>query len=197
MVRLFPLLLTLLMAAPVTAASPVKARVPSGAGILLIGTGAGAKSHSLLLYKEPALGRIAEMDVKRLPHLAPAVSCPEGTKVIIVKAKKSGWYRIVYDEGEREGWLEGRPSYSFFRWEELLRERQVTLLGGLKKEFYQLRRTPNGSAEIVETLGKGGRITSQGIEGDWLRAVTPGGAQGWLRWRDDNGRLVIVVTVNP
>lgn len=197
MLRLFSLLLLLLMAAPVTAASPVKARIPSGAGILLVGKDSDAPLTPLRLYKEPALGRIAEIGINRLPNLAQAVSCPEGSAAIIVKAKKSGWYRIVYDEGEREGWLEGRPTYSFFRWEELLRNRPVTLLGGLRKEFYQLRRNPKSSAEVVENLVKGGRITSQGIDGDWLSVVTPGGNKGWLRWRDDNGRLVIAITVNP
>lgn len=196
MLRLLPLLLALFMAtAPATAASPVKARVPSGTGVLLVNKRSDAESSPLLLFKEPALGRIAEIDISRLPPLAQAISCPEGTVAVIVTAKKAGWFRIVYDEGEREGWIAGRPSYRFFRWEELLRNRPVTLIGGLRKEFYQVRRTPNVSAEIMETLGKGSRVTSLDIDGDWLRSTTSGGSQGWLRWRDENGRLVIAINL--
>ena len=188
--KLFALFVGLLIFASPAAAAPVKARIPAGIGILLMRNGTPPPA----IFKEPSLGRIAEIDAGKLPSLAQSISSPEGSIPVIVTSKKSGWYRIIYDDGEREGWIEGRSGYQLFRWDELLRNRPIELIGGLKKEFYQLRRAPDISSEPVENLGKGSRVTALGIQGEWVSVITPK-AQGWLRWRDDNDRLVIAVNL--
>jgi hypothetical protein len=195
MLKLFALLVSLLIfAAPAAPASPAKARIPCGIGILLIDKAPKEKLLPLVIYKEPSLGRIAEIDTGRLPPLSQSVSCPQEFTPVIVTSKKSGWYRIIYDDGEREGWIEGRSGYQLFRWDELLRNRLIELIGGLKKEFYQLRRAPDSSSELVENLGKGNRVTTMAMQGEWVSVITPK-AQGWLRWRDDNDRLVIAINL--
>jgi hypothetical protein len=187
MLKSTALFLLLLVAAPPAAAvSPVKARTLSGLGIMLI----SKEQPKLSLFKEPSIGRIATIDASLLP-LSQSIHPPEGFISAIVTTKKKGWFRIFYDDGEREGWIEGRSSYLFYRWEELLKDRQVILLGGLKKEYYQLRKSPDFSLEPLEPVGKGVRVTALRAEGDWVKARTDSRAEGWLRWRDDNARLVI------
>lgn len=194
MLKTFALLVTIaLFAAPASAAAPVKARVLSGIGILLIRNGSPEEPSPLALFKEPSLGRIAGIDVTKLPVLSQTISQQEGITPVIVTSKKSGWYRIIYDEGERDGWVKGRSSYQFHRWEELLSNSPVSLIGGLRKEFYLLRKTPDNSAESISTLGKGIRATSLQVEGDWLRVSTDSQLKGWIRWRDENSRLVIAI----
>lgn len=181
------LLLALLAAAPV-AAAPLKARTQSGSGILLIG-----REHlQLTLYREPSLGRIATLAVTALP-LSPSIKPPAGFAAAVVTAKKLDWYRIIYDESEREGWIKGGASYRYLRWQELLADRPVIMLGGLRKEYYQLRRTTGFSAEPLEPVNQGVAIKGVRIEADWLEAVSASTARGWLRWRDDNNRLVISI----
>jgi len=196
MTRATALLLLLLIAVSSTAAaSPAKARILSGIGILLIRS-EPAKPAPLRLFKELYLERITATEAALLPGLSPSLLPPEGFTPAIVTAKKSGWYRIVYDNGEREGWLEGRSSYQFYRWEELLKNRQLTLIGGLRKDYYLLRRDPVISSETLETVFKGSRITSLRAEGDWMKVITESNMQGWLRWRDDNSRLVIAINLD-
>jgi len=189
------LLLFSLSASPAVAASPVKARVLSGIGIILFRSDAAKQQPALILFKEPSLGRIAALDIALIPALSQSITPPEGFTPAIVTSKKSGWYRIVYDDGEREAWIEGRSSYQFYRWEELLKNRQVAMLGGLKKDFYLLRSGPDLSAASIAAVDKGSRVNSLFTDGDWIRVLTDSHTDGWLRWRDENSRLVISVNL--
>jgi len=196
MLKLFVLLASIsLFFAPATAAAPVKARVPGGIGILLIQNGTAEKASPLAIFKEPSLGRIAEIDATKLPSLAQSILAPEGITPAIVTSKKSGWYKIIYDDGEREGWIKSRSSHQFYRWEGLLKDRFVSLIGGLRKEFYLLRKSPDSSSESITQLGKGSRMSSLKVEGDWIRVVTDSRTEGWLRWLDENSRLVIAINL--
>lgn len=189
------LLLILLTALPqqLQAASPPKARSLSGIGLMLIRNESGARPSRLVLYREPAIGRVADKGVGQLPSIVPSLLTPEGLKAIVVTEKKVGWYRIVYDDGERQGWLQESFTFKFQRWEELLQGRGVTLPAGLKKDFYQLRSKPDAAAEPLETLGRESVLTVQRVIGDWLHVQQGGEAGGWLRWRDDNDRLLVHV----
>lgn len=196
MVRTAALLVSVtLLAASAAAAAPVKARISSGIGIVLIPGSSAEKNSTLTIFKAPSLGRITGIDAGTVPSLAQSIISPEGTVAVIVTSKKSGWYRIVYDDGEREGWIENRSSYQFYRWDMLFRNRAVSLIGGLRKEFYLLRKNPDSAAESIAPLGKGSRVTSLQAEGDWIRVVTDSGAEGWIRWRDENSRLVVKITL--
>lgn len=192
MLKLFTLLTAMLLAtAPAAIAAPVKARVPSGIGVLLMSKVPEHKRSPLIIYDEPSLGRITEINPASLPSLSQSIASGDESVPVIVTSVRAGWYRIIYDEGEREGWIEGRSSYQFHRWKELLANREVALIGGLKKEYYLLRKTAGNTAASAETLTKGTGFISLFADGDWIRAMTGSRSQGWLRWRDDNSRLVI------
>jgi hypothetical protein len=187
--------LSLLVLSTSFAASPVKARPLTGIGILLVKETQPGNDSTLRLYREPKLGRIAEVKVEKLPLLSSYIVAGAGHRVAVVTAKRLGWYRIIYDDGEREGWVEGRHPGTFLRWAEFLPGREATLLPGLKKEFYQLRREPSLTSDPLELLGRENRIYCIGLDGEWLKVLTKGGKAGWLRWRDENSRLLLAVTI--
>ena len=195
MLKPFILLMALLFAVSSATAAPVKARIPSGIGILLINKIPAGINTPIIIYKEPSLGRLAEREPGRLPSLSQSISSPDLSVPAIVTLKKSGWYRIIYDDGEREGWIENQPSYKFIKWADLLRGRSVSLIGGLRKEFYILHREATVSSEQIEPVEKGKLFTPLQIKGDWMLVITNSGAEGWLRWQDDNSRLVISTTL--
>jgi len=199
MPRRFLLLLLLLLplaALPLQlqAASPVKARSLSGSGLLFLGSDNGRQSSRLVLYREPGIGRLAELAAERLPQLNPQVQTADGLQAVIVTAKKLGWYRIVYDDGEREGWLQGQFRYRFQRWDELLPGKGVVFPAGLRREFYQLRSGPDPAAAQLVTIDRESGLTVLTVDGDWIMVRSKAAVSGWLRWRDDNGRLLMAVT---
>lgn len=190
------LLLLLVLVAlplPLAAASPVKARSLSGSGLLLLRGGGDGSRPALVLHREPGMGRIGELAVDQLPAITPAVQLPDGSVAVIVTVKQLDWYRIVYDSSERQGWLQDRRGDRYRRWEDLLPGRGVALPAGLKKEFYALRRVPEVDAESLLTLGREDVLTVIRVVGDWIEVRHGAPLSGWLRWRDDNGRLVIAV----
>jgi hypothetical protein len=187
--RFFLLLLLAAIPLQLHAASPQKARSLSGSGLLLLRSENGRQPSRLVLYREPGLGRIAELDAAQLPQLCLSFNPP----AVIVTAKKLGWYRIVYDDGEREGWLQGQPAYRYQRWEELLQGREAAFPTGLRKEFYLLRSEPDSAARQLDTIDRESSFTVVKVAGDWINVRRGGAASGWLRWRDENGRLLIAV----
>jgi len=177
------------MALSVYAASPVKARPLSGIGVLTIREG----GDDLVLYREPGLGRVSELPAAKLPALFTLPGPASGSYPAVVLSSRPGWLRIIYDETESYGWLERRRGDLFLTWEQFLNGRACSLLAGLRQDYYQLRRAPSSTAETVANVGRGDRLQVGMVEGDWINVRDNRGNDGWLRWRDDNARLLITL----
>lgn len=176
-----------IVATSLNAALPVKARVPGGIGLLLVPRG----ETELVIYKEPKIGRVTEKTVKAFPALQFIHTDPQKIPVIVT-SRKPGFYRVIFDDGEREGWIDSRISQvEFFRWQELLPGRTISLISGLRKEFYTLKNLPTPSAPVISQIEKGRPCAALSIDGDWMQVRTETNATGWFRWQDENGRLVI------
>jgi hypothetical protein len=169
-------------------AAPVKARPPAGIGVFCV-PDHSAEQTSLVIYREPGIGRILATEITGLPYrqqnAAGAYSC------LPVIARRHGWLKIIYDDAERDGWTENRNDWYFLRWEEFLAGRPIALFKGLRKDYYQSRREPQVSAELLESLAPQQPIDVLEVAGGWLLVATGGRKLGWLRWYDDNGRLLV------
>jgi len=78
-------------------------------------------------------------------------------------------------------------------WEAYLKGRVIRLFSGLKKSFYTLRREPVGSAPEVADLSKPLTLRVVQLQENWALVVNDLTVSGWLRWRDDDGRFLIVI----
>lgn len=181
------LFFTFFLTNSLSAAQPVKARVPGGIGLLFL----QPDHKELAIYREPQLTRIAEKTPESLPPLQFITTMTQQIP-IVVTSRKPGFYRIVYDHAEREGWIEaGKSGEQFLRWADLLPGRKVSLITGLRKEFYTLKSSPTPSAATVAPIEKGKTLTVISVESCWMQVMTDSKATGWIRWQDENGRLVI------
>lgn len=194
---LIPLLVLLPLFSAV-AASPVKARPLSGVGVLVMnGTqpGASAEAKKLQLYREPMIGRLAMLTVDRLPKLTQYITPAEGVAYAIVISIRPGWLCLLYDDAERGGWVERRKAGEFFRWGQFLAGRSITMLPGIRQDYSRLRQEPSLSSPPLESAGKNEPLTVVKVEGDWVRVSRGNSASGWLRWRDDNSRLLVSINM--
>lgn len=181
-----------LRAAPLTPQPPAM-RPYAGIGVLLLAPALdepGVLPRQLPLYDEPAIYRRGVLEIPRVPRHA-SIFGPDGGQIpLIVMARKGAWSRVVYDDAGREAWIDPGRRGTYYAWDSFFVARSGFLLPGLQKRLYQLFRAP-GSEPLI-SLSPGQVFGIAGLEGDWIRLVANDrNPEGWLRWRDEDGRLLI------
>jgi hypothetical protein len=172
------------------------ARPRAGIGILVLRAFVPERIDELKalpIYAAPGIGRLAEIDGTLLPSLAPAVTPFAGESAVAVLDRRGDWLKVAYDDAGREGWIRCRSFWDFIPWRDFLAGRNARLLPGLREELTLMRPEPSdGSASLVRlTPDQAFRIVL--LRDDWAKVATGGDADGWLRWRDGDGRLLLVV----
>lgn len=190
--RSLPILILLVVTALPAQAAPGRPR--AGIGILFLRQFAPERTDdvkAIPIYAAPGIGRLAEADGSRLPSLDQAVTPRSGEHAVAVLGSRGEWLRIAYDEAGREGWIRQRRFWDYAPWRDFLTGRGASLLPGLREPLTLLRREPaDDAAPLLRfTPGQGFRIVS--IRDDWARVTADGAPDGWLRWRDTDGRLLV------
>ncbi len=186
------LLLAAIVALPAQAAP--QPRPYAGRGVLLLRPFTperAAELNTIPLYREPGVGRIAELAAGKLPHLTP-LAVLTGTYAVAVLEKRGTWLRVAYDDSGRAGWLEPARWWDYLGWEEFLPGRTINLPPGLKAGLYRLCAEPSDASQLASLLPRTpGRVVR--VQDDWIQVTFPPATTGWLRWRDGDGRLLITV----
>lgn len=151
----------------------------------------------IVLYREPGVGRIAELTANQLPSLDTVRGPVGGARPVAVMGKKGNWLRIAYDDAGREGWVEAARRWEYLPWDAFLPGRSARFLPGLKKGEYVLRASPIETAPQLPPLTGGESLRLIEVQDDWALAAVDTGLRGWLRWRDRDGRFRITVGEKP
>lgn len=171
-------------------------RPRAGQGILVLQTafpGQGERLKGLVLYAAPGIQRLTVIDASRLPSLVPAVSPSAGSYAVATTEKRGNWFRVVYDDAGREGWLEADRVWHYYRWEDFLAGRAAVLFPEMRPALMTLRPEPADDAPSLGSVFPDQRFRIAETSGDWIRVTGGGGLAGWLRWQDRNGKLLIAV----
>lgn len=189
---LFP---PLLQAAPQSQLpSPAAPMRPyAGIGVLILMTAVDENSiepTQFQLYQEPAIVRLGELEIASVPRQEWIFGAERENVPLIVMARKKEWLRVVYDDAGREAWIKPWRRGAYYPWDDFFKDRSGYLLPGLQKKFYQLFREPG--SEPLTSLPPRQPFLVTLVEGDWIHLVVSGqNLEGWLRWRDGDGRLLI------
>lgn len=183
----------LLVAAAVCAApaAPPKVRPYSGIGILMLKSVApdADTREPLQLYEEPAISRLGALNAGRIPPYE-WIFGPAGSALpLVVMARKGEWLRVAYDDAGREAWLNPRRQATFQPWELFFKGQAGRLLPGLQKRYYQIFQHPGKGALASVTPKQLFRVVK--LENDWALVMSGQNGLGWLRWRDEDGRLLL------
>lgn len=186
------LLLALADTAP---AAPPKMRPYAGIGLMLVPAGTTSVGASLPLYREPALVRIGELELARVPAYEWIFGASPSFKPLIVMARKGHWLRVAYDDAGREGWLTPPRQIPFQSWDQFFKGNMSRLLPGLQKKYYQAFQQPGDQSLLSLTPEQRFKVLQ--LEGDWAMVLIGQDTLGWLRWRDEDGRLIIGIITEP
>ncbi len=191
----------LLVATTVCAAPPVpappKIRPYSGIGVMMLAiAGTNDAMEPYALYDEPAIARLGELTIAKVPAYDWIFGSPVAGLPLIVTARKGSWLRVTYDDAGREAWLNPRRPAMFHPWEIFLKGQTVRLLPGLQKRLYQLFQQPGQGTVATVTPKHLFKVVK--LEDDWALVVSEQNTLGWLRWRDEDGRLLMgLASVKP
>jgi hypothetical protein len=168
----------------------------SGSGVLIIrpfNSDAPGNPAQLTFYREPGVERIAVRPVYEIPTLSSILPLPAAEYPLAVMGKRGNWMLIAYDDAGREGWVEMARWWEYCPWEDLLKGRFVRLLPGQKKDEYLLHGAPSEASPLSGPLSEMEELRLIEVRGDWGRVITDSGQDGWLTWRDGDGRFRISV----
>lgn len=190
------LMLIMLVFPSALSASPPASVVPkmrpyAGVGILQLNVTPSDRlsAEPLYLYEEPALSRIGPLNTARPPSQEWIFGSGSQVMSLIVMARKGTWLLVTYDDAGREAWLAPGRQGHFQSWDAFLKGQALRMLPGLQKRFYQLCKQPGADVMFSVTPKQIFRVLR--VDGDWLMVMVDQKNLGWLRWRDDDGRLLV------
>ena len=166
----------------------------AGIGLLTVrSTVSDGEAGPIPLYRKPGIDRIAEIQPARLPGLNAILVTPPGEMRAVVMGVRGQWCRIVYDDADREGWLEMPRSWQFLPWERFLKGCFVRFLPGLRKGYGVVRQEAADAAPELATPVGSSPFKVLRVDDDWVQVMVDSTRIGWLRWRDRDGRFLIAV----
>ncbi len=193
---LIAILLATVLAVAVSAGASQRPAVRPFAGIGLLVVRSVVPDEAagpIPLYRKPGIDRIVEIPPARLPALDAVMVTPAGERRAVVMGVRDQWCRIIYDDADREGWLEMPRSWQFLPWERFLKGRFVRFLPGLRKGFGVVRQGGDDAAPELATPARGSQFRVLRVDDDLAQVMVEYTRIGWLRWRDRDGRFLIAV----
>lgn len=112
-----------------------------------------------------------------------------GIHPLVVSARKGEWLRVFFDDAGREAWIDPQNKGRFQSWEQFLKLQTGRMLPGLQPQYYQLLLQPGG--RLLGTMTPRQVFKVLKLENSWGMVLTDLDQIGWVRWRDDDGRLII------
>lgn len=194
--RPLTILVVLVLLCPALALARPAPRPETGIGLLVVRPAADSEtpvSAPLIIYREPGIGRLGERSPATMHSLATVVRTAPGEYPLTVTATKLDWLKVIYDEAGREGWVEDRRLWTFVRWDDYLRGKAAHLLRGLRKPYYLLRGGPGEDAPERATLTPERQLRIIEVAGDRVQVLVDLVTMGWLRWRDEDGRILLAI----
>ena len=174
-----------------SAATPPKMRPYSGIGIFILQApdSEPGRVEPLYLYEEPGIFRHGEFDRAGTSGNEWIFGGEKGRIQLIVMSRKGSWLKVCYDDAGREAWIDSQRRGTFKTWEQYMKGEVSRLLPALRKQYYQSYRQPGTDPLSVLTPKQMFKVIK--LENNWAMIMTDQSTIGWLRWRDEDGRLLV------
>lgn len=170
------------------AASQPKMRPYSGIGVVLLHSGL-ERMDPVLLYEEPGIFRRGELNDAGSTGNEWIFGDQDGRLQLIAMARRGSWLKVCYDDAGREAWIDAKRRVTLLSWDQFLKGRVGRLLPGLRKQYYQLYRQPDREPLSALTAVQPFKVLK--LDNDWAMVMPDQNTIGWVRWRDEDGRLLL------
>lgn len=160
----------------------------SGIGVLQLAE--SAVLEPITLYGDPGVDRCCMIQPKTVSQLNGWLFGAVNPPAMLVTNRKGEWVEVEHDDAGRTGWVRQRRNWHFLPWEQYLKGRQVKFLRNSPKGQMLLTAEPRDGRR-GEQLTDSQPLQVLQARGNWLYVKLEHGTTGWVRWRDNDGRLLI------
>jgi len=176
-----------------SAASLPKMRPYSGLGIVVLPDpdSGSDRGEPVPLYEDPGIFRLGKLNSEITSGNEWVLGVQREHILLIVMARKGSWLKVSFDDAGREAWINSERRGAFQPWDQFLKGQISRLLPGLRKQYYQLYRQPD--SKTSSTLVPQQLFKVLKLDNDWAMVMPDMNTIGWLRWRDEDGRLLVGV----
>ncbi len=159
----------------------------SGIGVLRLS--ALGPIEPVPLYDDPGIGRCCKLEIQIVRDLNNWLFGVDQGIFLLVTARKGRWLEIERDDAGRTGWIMPERRWIYQPWEQFLKGKMVVFLPNSPKKMIQvfpgIGANTGKPVSITQTM----RIIQ--ARGDWAYILLNQNSAGWIRWRDNDGRLLI------
>lgn len=159
----------------------------SGIGVLQLSS--VGITDSIPLYDDPGIARCCRVESSGFKELNSWLFGNDRPPSLLVTTRKGDWLEVERDDAGRTGWVMQERRWNYTPWEQYLKGKQALFLRNSPKKMIQVLPHP-GAAEGTQLTPKQPMkiILAQG---DWAYVLLDQSSAGWIRWRDNDGRLLV------
>lgn len=159
----------------------------SGIGVIRIPT--SGVTGNLPLYEEPGLVRSGLLKPSAARELTSWLFGTGDDLYLLVTARKGDWLRVESDDAGRESWLQTPQRGSYSPWEQFLKGKTIVFLPNAPKKLQLLHATPGSTNGTPLSAPLAMKVIT--VQGDWSYVLFDRSTAGWIRWRDQDSRLLV------
>jgi hypothetical protein len=170
-----------------TSQAASKMRPYSGIGVLQISS--VGVTDALQLYGDPGVTRCCKVETSAITHLNSWLFGNDQPPSLLVTARKGEWLEVEHDDAGRTGWIIQERRWSYTPWEQYLKGKLILFLRNSPKSQIQIVPHPGASKGVPTTTKQPMKVIM--AQGDWAYVLLDQTSAGWIRWRDNDGRLLV------
>jgi hypothetical protein len=180
------LIIFLLFLSTTSLAAP-KMRPYSGIGVLQLSS--VGVTDAIQLYDDPGIARCCRIETSAITQLNSWLFGNDQPPSLLVTARKGEWLEVEHDDAGRTGWIIQERRWSYTPWEQYLKGKLILFLRNSPKSQIQIVPHPGASKGVPTTTKQPMKVIM--AQGDWAYVLLDQTSAGWIRWRDNDGRLLV------
>ena len=181
------LIIFILLSSAVNLLAAPKMRPYSGIGVLQLSS--VGVTDAIPLYDDPGIARCCKVESATIKEMNSWLFGGERPPSLLVINRKGDWLEVEHDDAGRTGWVMQARRWSYTPWEQYLKGKLALFLRNSPKKMIQVVPRPGAAEGAPLTPKQPMKIIL--AQGDWAYVLLDQNSAGWIRWRDNDGRLLV------
>jgi hypothetical protein len=114
------------------------------------------------------------------------------SSTVVVLDKQENWLKVACNPNNEFAWIAMKEGWKYLAWKEYLKNKKIEMLPKLNPDNYNIYDAEEKS--VLMTLKPKDSIEVFSVIENWALVKLNKTQIGWLRWKDNQGRILVAVT---